>query len=68
MVNTYELRTGRRSVGLRTAPSAQVALLDYVHSLGCRDDEIRRLGGSAVSWRGAIYEAVPVANESSSRD
>jgi hypothetical protein len=60
---TYELRAGRRSVAVRTAPSAQVALLDYVRSLGCREDEITRLGGSAVSWRGAVYEAVPIARE-----
>jgi len=60
---TYELHAGRRSVGRRTAPNAQMALLDYVHSLGCRDDEITRLGVDQVSWRGAIYKAVPIPGE-----
>jgi len=34
--------------------------MDYVRSLGCRDDEIARLGADALSWRGAVYRAVPV--------
>jgi hypothetical protein len=67
MSATYELRAGRRAVAHRVAPNAQIALLDYVHSLGCRDDEIARLGVDAVSWRGAVFRAVPVANEAESR-
>jgi len=35
--------------------------MDYVRSLGCRDAEIARLGADALSWRGAVYRAVPVA-------
>ena len=34
--------------------------MDYVRSLGCREDEIARLGSDALSWRGAVYRAVPV--------
>ncbi|MFO7572774.1 MAG: hypothetical protein R6W48_09285 [Gaiellaceae bacterium] len=64
MTHTYELRSGRKPVGLTTAPSAQVALLDYVRSLGCREAEIMRLGPDVVSWRGAVYRAVRVASES----
>ena len=60
MMRTYELRQGRRQIGLRDAATAQEALLDYVRSLGCRDNEIARLGADAVSWRGAVYRAVPV--------
>lgn len=59
-MSTYELRAGRRPVGVRTAPSAQVALLDYVRSLGCHEDEITRLGRDAVAWRGAVYRAVRI--------
>jgi len=40
----YEIRSGERAVSIRSAPSAQQALLDYVKSLGCSDAEIVRLG------------------------
>ena len=60
----YEIRSGRRSVSIRSGPSAQQALIDYVKSLGCKDAEIIRLGDSVVAWRGARYVAVPVATPS----
>jgi hypothetical protein len=58
----YEIRSNNRPVSIRSGPSAQQALLDYVKSLGCKDSEIIRLGDSAVSWRGARYVAVPVTS------
>lgn len=58
-MRTYELRQGRRPIGLRDATTAQEALMDYVRSLGCRDAEVARLGADAVSWRGAVFRAVP---------
>jgi hypothetical protein len=61
---TFEVQSGRRTIGLREAPSAQAALLDHVRSLGCRDEEIIRLGASSISWRGATYRAQPAAAES----
>ena len=61
MSNTFELRSGKRAVGVRAAPTAQQALLDYVRGLGVRDDEIVRLGPDAVAWRGAVFRAVPVS-------
>jgi hypothetical protein len=63
MRNTFELRAGARPIGLREAASAQEALFDYVRALGCRDEEIMRLGTDAVSWRGAVYKAVRVPND-----
>lgn len=57
----YEIRSGKQAVSIRSGPSAQQALLDYVKSLGCKDNEIIRLSDSMVSWRGARYVAVPVA-------
>jgi hypothetical protein len=56
----YEIRSGKRPVSIRSGPSAQQALLDYVRSLGCSDAEIIRLGADSVSWRGARYTAVAV--------
>jgi hypothetical protein len=56
----YEIRSGKRPVSIKSGPSAQQALLDYVRSLGCSDAEIIRLGADAVSWRGARYTAVAV--------
>lgn len=63
MRSTFELRSGARPIGLREAASAQEALFDYVRALGCRDEEIMRLGTHAVSWRGAVYKAVPVPDD-----
>ena len=63
MLKDYEIRSGERAVSIRSAPSAQQALLDYVKSLGCRDAEIVRLGQAAVSWRGARYTAVLAPRE-----
>jgi hypothetical protein len=56
---TYEVRSGRHTVAQKQAASAQEALMDYVRGLGCRDDEIVRLGADSVSWRGAIFRAEP---------
>jgi hypothetical protein len=61
MLNQYEILSGRRTVAVKSGPSAQQALIDYVRSLGCRDAEIVRLGVDAVSWRGARYSAVPAS-------
>jgi hypothetical protein len=51
----YEIRSGRQRVAVQDASSEQEALFDYMRSLGCRDDEIVRLGTRAASWRGAVY-------------
>jgi hypothetical protein len=52
---------------LRQASSAHEALFDYARSLGCRDEEIVRIGLDAVSWRGAVYRAEPVPHEAEAR-
>ncbi len=57
MRTTYQLRSGRRRIGVREAWSADDAALEYVRSLGCPDEEIVCLGAGAVSWRGAVYRA-----------
>jgi hypothetical protein len=62
MSERFEVRSGGRSGGrimsIQHAHNAQQAVMDYVRSLGCRDDEIVRLGGGSVSWRGARFQAV----------
>jgi len=60
MLRDYEIRSGRRAVSVRSGANAQQALIDYMRSLGCRNDEIVRLGINTVSWRGARYTAAPV--------
>jgi hypothetical protein len=42
------------------ASTPQYAVFDFLRSMGCRDNEIVRLAGGEVSWRGAVYAAVPV--------
>jgi hypothetical protein len=54
----YEIRSGGRSVSFSDASTAQEAVMDYVRSLGCRDDEVRRVAIDAVTWRGAVFSAV----------
>jgi len=56
---SYEIRSGGRLISLQEASTAQEAVFQYVRSLGCRQDEIRRLAPDTVAWRGAIYSAAP---------
>jgi len=63
MLRDYEIRSGRRAVSVRSGANAQQALIDYMRSLGCRNDEIVRLGINTVSWRGARYTAAPVTTD-----
>jgi hypothetical protein len=55
----YEVRTGRHVVAVMTASTAAEALGEYLRGLGCRHDEIVRMGTDASSWRGAVYRAAP---------
>jgi hypothetical protein len=50
-------------VALRTASTAHEALSDYLRGLGCRDDEVVRLGSGAAAWRGAVYSVAPVTSD-----
>lgn len=58
MIRKYEIHSGRRVVSTQYSVSTSQALVDYVRSLGVKDDEIRRLGVDRVSWRGAQFSAV----------
>jgi hypothetical protein len=55
----YVVCSSGRVVAVQVASSAPEALIDYLRALGCRDDEIVRLGDSAAAWRGATYRALP---------
>jgi len=56
---SYEIQAGRKTVGSVDASTAQEALVLYLRARGCRDDEISRRSTDSVSWRGALYRAVP---------
>jgi hypothetical protein len=56
---TYSVYSGRRTVGVRKAWSAAEAVIEYLVGLGCRTDEIVRMGPNAVIWRGATFTASP---------
>ena len=64
MSREYEIRSGRRTVSIQHSVSALQAVVDYVRSFGCSDDEIKRLGVDTVAWRGARFSAVPVPTDS----
>ena len=68
MYSKYEVHSGDRLIGFRTASTAQAALFDYVRSLGCRDEEVMKLAPDTISWRGAVYSAVQVSSEPSESD
>jgi hypothetical protein len=58
MYQTYEVHSGDRLVGVRTASTPQAALFDYVRSLGCLDEEIMKLSPDVIAWRGSVFKAV----------
>ncbi len=57
---TYEIQLVGRAVSQRDDIHPQLALLDYLSSMGCTDEEVVRVGNDSASWRGALYKAVPV--------
>ena len=57
-MTSYEIRYGRRVVTHTTASTPQEALVDYLRSLGCGNDDMVRIGMDAMSWHGAVYTAV----------
>ena len=63
MTKKYEIHSGRRVVSTQYSVSTSQALVDYVRSLGVKDDEIKRLGVDSVSWRRAHFRAVLVPAE-----
>jgi hypothetical protein len=63
VARSYEIRSGKKRVSVRSAATPQQALIDYLRSLGCSDRDLVRLGTDAVAWRGARYSAVPVSSE-----
>jgi hypothetical protein len=60
---SYEVRCGRRLISLQNAHTAREALMEYLRSIGCRDREIVSVSTDAVTWRGAVYRAVPLGSE-----
>jgi hypothetical protein len=67
MGTTYEVRSGRSAVALRSASTAHEALRDYLRGIGCPDGEMVRLGDAAAAWRGAVYRAVPAPSDAPNR-
>jgi hypothetical protein len=58
MSKKYEIYSGRRMVSVQYSVTPLQAAVDYARSFGSTDDEIRRIGVDAVSWRGARFTAV----------
>jgi hypothetical protein len=54
----YEIHCGARVVSSVTSFTPRHAVIDYLRSLGCRDDEIEPMGDDSVAWRGAVYTGV----------
>lgn len=58
MSKKYEIYSGRRVVSIQYSVTPLQAAVDYARSFGGADDEIKRIGVDAVSWRGARFTAV----------
>jgi hypothetical protein len=58
VLRSYEIVLADECVGVRDAPTAQLALIEHLRIAGCDDEDIVRLGTRSVAWRGAVYRAV----------
>lgn len=56
----YSVYSGRRSVGVRKAWSGAEAVIEYLTTMGVKNNELAILGPNSVTWRGATYSAVPI--------
>ena len=64
MIRTsYEVRSGKRRISLQRASTAREAIIEYLRSMGCRDEEMSTLGTDAISWNGTVYRAVVITSE-----
>jgi hypothetical protein len=63
MRTSYEVRCGKRLVGLQNANTAKEAVIEYLRSMGCRDSEVMSSAPDALTWGGAVYRAVPLGTE-----
>ena len=61
--SSYEVRSGKRLISFQNASTAYEALIEYLRSNGCRDDELTRIATDAITWRGTVYRAVPLGTE-----
>lgn len=61
--HSYSVYSGRRSVGIRKAWTGAEAVIDYLTTLGVRNNEIVTMGPNAVVWRGATFTAQRVTVE-----
>ena len=64
-MQTYEIHCGARVVSNVKSYTPRHAVIDYLRSLGCSDDEMEPMGDDAVAWRGAVYIGVKTPDSSS---
>jgi hypothetical protein len=57
---SYSVCSGRRTVGVKKAWSPAEAVIEYLAGLGCRSNEIVRMGPNSVIWRGATFTATAI--------
>jgi len=59
VLSRYDIFLGDDRVAVQTAPTALLALIEWLREAGCPDADIVRLGMGSVAWRGAVYRAEP---------
>jgi len=60
---SFEVRCGKRLVSLQNSHTAREAVREYLRSVGCNESEMTTLSRNAITWRGAVYKAVPLGSE-----
>ena len=62
MRTSYEVRCGAQLLSFQNAATAREAVVAYLRSVGCREEEITGVAVNAVSWRGTVYRAIPLGS------
>lgn len=60
---SFEIRCGKRLVSLQNSRTAREAVVEYLRSIGCGESEMTTLSRTSITWRGAVYRAVPLGSE-----
>ena len=56
----YSVYSGRRAICVRKAWSGAEAVIEYLTTMGIKNNELAILGPNSVTWRGATFTAVPL--------
>ena len=56
---SFDVRCGKRLVSVRDSSTPREAVIEYPRTMACSESEMTTLSRTAITWRGAVYRAVP---------